>query len=124
MALDGRIVEYLENGKFTCAFVFEDNGNRIRVLNQNSRELNLPQNRVVHCTSKKASPPPSRDEIITLLQKTAEMLKDGALRRQFIPVRFDIGAVHMERHRFRYWSSPVFQRNSNETSVTSRSCRA
>ncbi|KPJ98536.1 MAG: hypothetical protein AMJ60_07855 [Desulfobacterales bacterium SG8_35] len=72
MTLDGRIVEYLENGKFICAFVFEDNGNRIRVLNQNSRELNLPQNRVVHCTSKKASPPPSRDEIISLLQKTAE----------------------------------------------------
>ena len=72
MALDGRIVEYLENGKFICAFVFEDSGNRIRLLNQNSREINLPQNRVVHCTSKKLLPPPSREEIITLLQKTAE----------------------------------------------------
>ncbi|KPK34286.1 MAG: hypothetical protein AMK70_07885 [Nitrospira bacterium SG8_35_1] len=72
MALDGRIVEYLENGKFICAFVFEDSGNRIRLLNQNSREINLPQNRVVHCTSKKLSPPPSREEILTLLQKTAE----------------------------------------------------
>ena len=72
MALEGRIVEYLENGKFICAFVFEDNGNRIRLLNQNSREVNLPQNRVVHCTSKKLLPPPSREEIITLLQKTAE----------------------------------------------------
>jgi exoribonuclease-2 len=72
MALDGRIVEYLENGKFICAFVFEDNGNRIRLLNQNSREINLPQNRVVHYANKKLLPPPSREEILTLLQKTAE----------------------------------------------------
>ncbi len=72
MALDGRIVEYLENGKFICGFVFEDSGNRIRLLNQNSREINLPRNRMVHCTSKKLLPPPSREEIITFLQKTAE----------------------------------------------------
>ena len=72
MALDGRIVEYLENGKFICAFVFEDNGNRIRVLNQNSRELNLPHNRVVHSTNNKIMPTPAREEIIAILQKTAK----------------------------------------------------
>ena len=72
MTLDGRIVEYLENGKFICAFVFEDNGNRLRLLNQNSRELNLPQNRIVHCANEKVSSSSSREEIISLLQKTAK----------------------------------------------------
>jgi exoribonuclease-2 len=72
MTLDGRIVEYLENGKFICAFVLEDNGNRLRLLNQNSRELNLPHNRLVHWTNQKVSPTPSRENIVSLLQKKAK----------------------------------------------------
>jgi len=73
MKLDGRIVEYLENGKFICAFVFEDNGNRLRLLNQNSRELNLPHNRIVHCSIAKVASSPSREETLSILQKTAEL---------------------------------------------------
>jgi len=72
MKLDGRIIEYLENGKFICAFVIEDNGNRLHLLNQNSRELNLPQNRVVHSANEMLSPTPSRENIIALLQITAQ----------------------------------------------------
>ena len=72
MTLNGRIVEYLENGKFLCAFVCDDNGTRLHLLNQNSREINLPQNRVVHYTNERFIPAPSREEIITILQKTAE----------------------------------------------------
>ncbi len=72
MTLDGRIVEYLENGKFICAFVFEDIGNRLRLLNQNSRELNLPLNRIVHFTKEKTSVKRSREDIIVTLQKTSK----------------------------------------------------
>ena len=66
MKLDGRIVEYLENGKFICAFVFEDNGNRLRLLNQNSRELNLPQNRVVHLSKEKLPAELSNTQVIKI----------------------------------------------------------
>ena len=72
MTLDGRIVEYLENGKFICAFVFEDTGNRLRLLNQNSRELNLPLNRIVHFTKEKTSVKRSREDIIGTLQETSK----------------------------------------------------
>jgi hypothetical protein len=61
MILDGRIVEYLENGKFICAFVLTDNSNRLQLLNQNSRELNLATNRIVHCTHEKVAPLSSRE---------------------------------------------------------------
>ncbi|KPK00200.1 MAG: hypothetical protein AMJ60_02350 [Desulfobacterales bacterium SG8_35] len=71
MALDSRIVEYLENGKFICAFVLEDNGNRLHLLNQNSRELNLPHNRIIHSTKDKVSSSShSREAIIDILQET------------------------------------------------------
>ena len=76
MTSDGRIIEYLENGKFICAFVYEDTGNRLRLFNQNSREINLPQNRIIHCSKEKVAPPPTRDEVITVLQKTAEIRTD------------------------------------------------
>ena len=72
MTLDGRIVEYLENGKFICAFVSEDSGNRLHLLNQNSRELNLPQNRIVYFNKEKNSAKNSRDEIISTLQEISE----------------------------------------------------
>jgi len=72
MTLDDRIIEYLENGKFICAFVFDDNGNRLRLLNQNSRELNLPLNRIVHFTKEKISAKKSREEIISSLQETSK----------------------------------------------------
>jgi exoribonuclease-2 len=72
MTLDSRIVEYLENGKFICAFVFEDTGNRLRLLNQNSRELNLPLNRIVHFNKEKTSVKRSREDIIGTLQETSK----------------------------------------------------
>ncbi len=72
MTLDGRIIEYLENGKFICAFVTADDGSRLHLLNQNGRELSLAQNRVVHSASEKVLPPPSRDEIQSILQNTAQ----------------------------------------------------
>jgi exoribonuclease-2 len=72
MTLNGRIVEYLENGKFICAYVNEDNGTRLHLLNQNSRELNLAPNRIVHCTNEKAASFSTREDIITFLQKTAK----------------------------------------------------
>ncbi|MBW2484841.1 MAG: RNB domain-containing ribonuclease [Deltaproteobacteria bacterium] len=72
MKLDGRIVEYLESGKFICAFVYEDTGTRLRLFNQNSRETNLPLNRIIHYTSERITSSPSRDDITMILLKTAE----------------------------------------------------
>jgi exoribonuclease-2 len=71
MSLDGRIIEYLENGKFICALVMEDMGSRLRLLNQNSRELNLPLNRVVHRSEQNLLPIPARQDILVILEETA-----------------------------------------------------
>jgi len=42
MVTSGKIIEYLDNGKFVCAFVTECQDKRTRSLNQNGREVNLP----------------------------------------------------------------------------------
>ena len=78
MTLDGRIVEYLENGKFICAFVFEDTGGRLRLLNQNIKELNLPRNRIVHFSKEKISLNSSREDILATLRETSKQRDDWA----------------------------------------------
>jgi exoribonuclease II len=71
MTFDGRIIEYLEEGKFICAFVYEDTGSRLRLFNQNSREITLPLNRIIHSTSR-ITPVPSKEEARALLQSLSE----------------------------------------------------
>ena len=80
MKLDGRIVEYLENGKFICAFVFDDTGSRLRLLNQNSKELNLPLNRIVHFSEAKASTKTSREDILVTLRETSQQ-REGLAKK-------------------------------------------
>ena len=51
MALTGGIVEYIEHGKFICALVMAVEDKRLRLLNQNGREVKLPLARVLHRNS-------------------------------------------------------------------------
>ncbi len=47
----GKLIEYIDGGKFVVALVTESQANRVRLINQNGRELNLPSSRIVHCSS-------------------------------------------------------------------------
>ncbi|MCB2218140.1 MAG: RNB domain-containing ribonuclease [Desulfobulbaceae bacterium] len=68
----GKLIEYLDNGRFICGYVTESQPKRVRLLNQNGRELNLPVSRIVHCSQ--TSPPAGsdRESLIRLLQDTTE----------------------------------------------------
>ncbi|NTV14797.1 MAG: RNB domain-containing ribonuclease [Desulfobulbaceae bacterium] len=55
MALTGRIVEYIEQGKFICGLALEEENRRLRLLNQNGREIKLPLARVLHQTARSVS---------------------------------------------------------------------
>ena len=48
MTTAGKLIEYLDNGKFICAFVTEAQDKRLRLINQTGREINLPLSRVLH----------------------------------------------------------------------------
>ncbi len=68
----GCIVEYLDGGRFLCALVLQDAGNRLRLFNQNGRELNLPASRVVTASRLKHQVELGREDRIALLQDVAE----------------------------------------------------
>lgn len=69
MILPGSIVEYIEGGKFFCALVTQGNGNRLRLLNQNDRELNLPESRVLLSSKTRYPLETSRTDQVQLLRQ-------------------------------------------------------
>lgn len=66
----GKLIEYLDNGRFVCGYVTESQPRRIRLLNQNGRELNLPVSRVIHCSDVSYHGEIDRESLIKLLQET------------------------------------------------------
>jgi exoribonuclease II len=70
MIVTGKLIEYLDNGKFMCALVAESQAKRLRLINQNGRELNLPVSRVVHCSTETHSATISRESLVSQLKDT------------------------------------------------------
>jgi len=77
MIVTGKLIEYLDNGKFICALVTESQPKRLRLINQNGRELNLPLSRIVHCSKETHPTSLSRESVTKHLQDTTE--KRGTL---------------------------------------------
>ncbi len=75
MATVGKLIEYLDSGKFLCAYITGAQAKRLRLINQNGREMNLPLSRVVHCSEKNHSVELPREELTRQLQETAETRK-------------------------------------------------
>jgi exoribonuclease-2 len=50
MIVTGKLIEYLDGGKFICGMVVECQPKRLRLINHNGREVLLPVSRVVHCS--------------------------------------------------------------------------
>ncbi len=72
MTPPGTIIEYLDSGRFICGFVLQNTNNRLRLLNQNGREMNLPASRVVTTSKIKHSVDGSREDRVSLLKEMAE----------------------------------------------------
>ncbi len=71
MILPGNLIEFIDSGKFNCAFVTESSGAKLRLLGQNGRDINLAQSRIV-CVSKNRHPfDADRDSLVAELKATA-----------------------------------------------------
>ncbi|MBU2538394.1 MAG: RNB domain-containing ribonuclease [Proteobacteria bacterium] len=86
MALQGAIIEYMEQGRFICAMVLDEDSKRLRLVNQNGREVNLPLSRLLHQSSKRHSLALSRDEQLRLL-------KEADQTRQAMMQLFDLADI-------------------------------
>ena len=72
MIVAGKLIEYLDNGKFVCALVMESQPKRLRLINQNGREINLPTSRVIHCSNQTHPIGVGRDILTKQLRETTD----------------------------------------------------
>ena len=79
----GYIVEYIDREKIMCAVVLEVKDKRLRVLNQNNREVNLSTNRLSHKCRERLNLDHGRE-------KAVETLKHVACRREKLIDSVDI----------------------------------
>jgi exoribonuclease-2 len=83
--VQGKIVEYVDQGKFVCGLVLEEEGKRLRVINQNGREVKLPAARVVHLTDTRYS--------VSVREDVMALLQDIAARRQAMMEPIDLREI-------------------------------
>ncbi len=72
MIAAGKLIEYLDNGKFICALVTESQPKRVRLINQNGREVNLPVSRIINCSTQTHAVISSREELTSQLKTTTD----------------------------------------------------
>ena len=70
---EGQLVEYIDDQKILCAVVLEKKKNRLRILNENNREVNIAEKRISLGSNKILSLKNSRDHIAQSLKKFAEL---------------------------------------------------
>jgi len=69
------IIEYIDRQKILCAIVMEIKGNRIRLLTETNREINLSTNRLLHKSKKGLHLSLSRDNLINALREISAYRK-------------------------------------------------
>lgn len=77
--MQGKIVEYIEQGRFICGLVQENADKRLKLINQNGREVKMARNRIIH-EQKEAVTCSSREEALKLLKEVDKRREEYAGR--------------------------------------------
>ncbi|WP_417915347.1 ribonuclease catalytic domain-containing protein [Candidatus Electronema sp. JM] len=72
MTSPGSIVEYIDGGRFLCALVLQDSNGRLRLFNQNGKEIVLPASRVLTVSKARHHVDGSREDRMAVLKSMAE----------------------------------------------------
>lgn len=76
----GKIVEYIDRQKIICAVVIEVKQQRLRLLNENNREISISEGRLLHSSKKNLDISMGRDKVVGHLRETS--LRRNELLRQ------------------------------------------
>ncbi|MBW1870312.1 MAG: ribonuclease II, partial [Deltaproteobacteria bacterium] len=72
----GKIVEYIDQGKFVCTVCLQDKGNRLHLLTPSNREVNLSQKRIMLISDASVDISQTREDLLERLkQKEAERIR-------------------------------------------------
>lgn len=89
-----KIIEYVEQGRFLCGLVLQDHGKRLRIINQNGKEMNLPLARVVY-QSNSGFCHTSREETMRFLKEVSER-RQGLIEEIDLPEIWELAVEESE----------------------------
>jgi exoribonuclease-2 len=69
---EGRIIEYIDQGKFVCTLCLQDKGNRLHLLTPSNRQINLSPKRAILISGSTIDTSKPREELIEKLKETEE----------------------------------------------------
>jgi exoribonuclease-2 len=72
----GSIVEYIDRQRIMCAVVLEVKNQRLRLLTENNREVNLSYRRLLHKDSTRLDSTLNRDQMVDALKQVVEKRQD------------------------------------------------
>ena len=72
---EGKIVEYIDQGRFICTLCLQDRGNRLHLLTPFNRELNLSPKRALLISNTSMDTLSPREELISRLKQTEALRK-------------------------------------------------
>lgn len=81
-----QVIEFFEERKILCAFVIDDRGERLHVITEQNREVNLARKRVVHAMPWPAGGKLSRQELV-------EQLKAISQRREALKQELNLAEI-------------------------------
>ncbi len=77
--IEGRIVEFIEEGRFVCALCIGKKKNRLHILTSNNKEMNISSNRILFASKSLidvSKPRPQLLEYLSNAEKERERLKE------------------------------------------------
>jgi exoribonuclease-2 len=69
----GRIIEYIDQGKFVCSLCLQDRGNRLHLLTASNREVNLSSKRAILVSGSGIDTEKPREDLLAHLKRTEEI---------------------------------------------------
>jgi len=95
----GKIIEYIDQGKIICSVCLQDKGTRLHLLTPLNRQVNLPTGRILLLSKVSLDPLRPREELLTHLRQ-AEETRDRLKKEIRVNELWEL--IHDERERFGY----------------------
>jgi exoribonuclease-2 len=103
----GKIIEYIDQGKIICAICLQDNGGRLHLLTPLNRLVNLQSKRAVFISSSTVDSISSREEVLNKLRQV-EMLRDRLKKEVHVRDLWELIRDEDETYDYRYLAHLCF----------------
>ncbi len=113
----GKIVEYIDQGRIICAICLQDKGNKLHLLTPLNRQVNITPKRAILITSTNIDPLGPRDELLNKLRQV-EILRDRLMKEVHVRELWELIKDEDETFDFRYLTHLCFKEKVTDDHVS------